>query len=475
MKQNFDADVLVIGLGPAGMAVSQMGNALGLKVIAIEKRKIGGECLNIGCIPSKAILKAAKLRHLVKKFPEMGLQSIALPLLQDPFKRVREVVREVNEGKTAKMFENMDVVLGMGHAQFIDSHTVEVPGVRTVRAKKIFICTGTTPNIPPIAGIDKVPILTNENIFDLKEIPKSMTVIGGGAIGCEMSQALSRLGASVTILNADPCLMPRGDIDASTLLCSEFDKEGISVINNVKIEGVSGSPGDISVRLADGRDIKGEALLVAAGRRIVLDSLRLENAGINYDKRSGIVVDQYLRTSQPHIYAIGDCNGYRMFTHSAMHQGMLAVMNSMSPKIFKRRYKDYLVPWSVFTEPEISQVGETERELQSRNVRYEVVQANYSDYGRATADGSEVGFVKVLVSPWGKILGATIAGEGSSEMIHEFAFAIQSKKSLISILFLQHSFPSFSFLNKRIAEIWLMKKVKSEYIRRTAAWAFKVF
>ena len=301
-----------------------------------------------------------------------------------------------------------------------------------------------------------------------------MIVIGGGAIGCEMGQALSRLGSKVTILNSDTCLLPKGDPEAGKLLCEEFMKEGISVVNNCKIQNISGANGVVTVTLGDNQKVEGEKLLVAAGRSIAVEELNLDKAQVRYDRKAGIWVDEFLRTTQKHIYAVGDCNGHRLFTHAAMHQGMLALINSISPGLMKRRYKNYLVPWSVFTEPEVSQVGETEKELLAKGISYEIVRSNYADYERTTADGSEVGFIKALVSKWGRIYGVTVVGESSSEMINEFGFAIQEKRRLTSILFLQHSFPTFSFMNKRIAENWLMKKAQGKLVRFLAKRAFNL-
>lgn len=473
-KHKFDCDVLVLGLGPAGMACSIFAQSMGLHVIAIEPRKIGGECLNVGCIPSKALLKAAKLRHQVMSFPSMGLQALPLPLAIDPFKRVRAVVSAVNEGKTAKMFESIDLILDKGPAHFVDSHTVEVPGFRAVRARKIFICTGTSPAIPPIQGLSTVKVLTNENLYELPEVPKSTIVIGGGAIGCEMGQALARLGSKVTILNYDPYLLPRGDREAGDLLASEFKKEGIRVVNNARFEKVESLEDGAEVFCSSGEIFFGEKILVAAGRTFNID-LNLETAGIEYDLKKGIYVRSTLQTSQNHVYAVGDCNGYRLFTHAAMHQGMIAVMNSMLPSFFRYNFKKYVVPWSVFTEPEVSEVGLTENELRAQGIKYQMVRTEYADYGRTTADGFEAGFIKAFISQTGKVLGVTIVGEQSSEMIQEWSLIIQKRLPLTEVLFLQHSFPTYSFMNKRIAERWLMKRVESRWIQRLAKVLFRLF
>jgi len=459
----YDYDIVTIGLGPAGMAVSIMGSAMGLKVCGIERRKIGGECLNIGCIPSKSLLKIAKLRHISESFERMGLSDVPKPELREPFKKVREFLKYVNEKKTIKMFDKVDLVLREGGAKFIDPHTMAV-GDRKITGKKIFICTGTSPMVPPIPGLDKVEFLTNENLFDIDELPKSMTIIGGGPFGCEMGQAFSRLGTKVTIAHMDPHLLPVGDLDAAQLLQEELEKEGIEVHNGVRIEEVQKQNGSILVRIEGGSELVSEKLLVAAGRRVNLDSLKLDNAGIEYTG-NGITVDKYLRTNHKHIFAVGDCNGYVQLTHAAMHQGMLALMNAMLPWPMKKKFKDYVVPWTVFTEPEVSQVGATEEQLKKRGIKYQVIRTNYEDYGRAIADGVATGFVKALCSSGGKIYGVTIIGENSGEMIHEFAFAMQERKRLHHIMFLQHSFPTMSFMNKRISEMWMMEKMKSRFLR----------
>lgn len=459
----YDYDIITIGLGPAGMAVAIMGSSMGLRVCGIERRKIGGECLNIGCIPSKGLLKIAKLHSIAKQFHDLSLTAERSPMLNQPFKRIRDAVDFINENKTIGMFNKVDLILNKGNAEFIDKHTVSV-GNQKITGKKIFICTGTRPMIPPIHGMDKLDILTNENMFELNELPKSMTIIGGGPIGCEMGQAFARLGTKIVIVHMDPHLLPVGDPEAGKLLQTQLEKEGIEVYNGVKVEEVSKSDGLIRTRIQGGKEFLSEKLLIAAGRKVNLDGLKLENAGINFS-RNGITVDNYLRTNHKHIFAVGDCNGHIFLTHAAMHQGMLALMNAMMPFPFKKNFTKYVTPWTVFTEPEISQVGMSEKQLLEKGIKYQVIRTDYADYGRAIADGVPTGFVKVLSSSWGRIYGATIAGEGSGEMIHELAFAIQEKIKLHKIMFLQHSFPTMSFLNKRISEIWMMEKMKSKFLR----------
>ncbi len=457
-------DVLTIGMGPAGMAVSAMAAEMGLKVCAIERNKIGGECMNVGCIPSKALLRIAKTRSTFDKLDMMALSSMPKPDLKRPFERIQEHIDYINRNKTMAMFTKVDLLLGKGDATFVDKDTVRV-GNRRIKAKRIFICVGTRPAKPPIPGIENVDLLTNENIFHLDKVPDSMTIIGGGAIGCEMAQAFQRLGCRVSIVQMDPYLLPFGEEDAGRLLEDVFTKEGIDVYNSRKITRVEKHADGIALYTSNNEEIVSEKLMVAAGRRMDLSPLNLENAGIEYSKK-GIKVNKYLQTTQANIYAPGDCNGNYLLSHAAMHQGMIALMNSLLPSGMKKNFRKFVVPWTVFTEPQVSHVGKLESQLIKEGKKYEVVESRYEDYGAAIAEGVDTGFVKVFVSPMGKIYGAKIVGEGSGEMISEWAMAIQKNIRMHDILFLQHSFPTMSFLNKRVSENWMMNKMKSKMIKR---------
>ncbi|NGX43397.1 MAG: Mercuric reductase [Chlamydiae bacterium] len=465
----YDYDIICIGLGPAGMAVSIMASEMGLKVCGIEKDKIGGECMNVGCVPSKALLKMARVNKIKFEGKEISLD----PTAASPFQKIRDYVELVGDTKTSKMFKKVDLILGEGHASFIDNHTVEVGG-RKVSAKCIFLATGTEPAIPPIPGIDTVDILTNKNLFGLNEIPKSMTVLGGGAIGTEMAQAFSRFGTKCTVIHMDSYLVPVGDPEAGSILQDVFEKEGIKVHNGKSIVKVEKRGDNIALATEDGVEIVSEKLLVAAGRKIDLTSLNLENAGVRYGK-GGIEVNRYLQTTQRNIYAVGDCNGNFLLTHAAMHQGMIALINSMNPWPFKKAFEKYIVPWTVFTEPQVSCVGMREKELKSRNISYETIVTKYEDYGVAIAEEVAVGFVKVFASSRGKIYGVSIIGEGSGEMINEWALAIQKKIRIYDIMFCQHSFPTMGFLSKRAAETWMMGKMQSKFVKKVCKTVFKLF
>ncbi len=453
-------------MGPAGMAVSAMAVKLGLSVVGIEKNKVGGECLNCGCIPSKALLKAGEMRKVIENLEHFGIQTTEKPEVNDPLRVVRDKVDTISGPKTLKTFEKVDLVLGKGEAEFVDAHTVRVGG-KEYKGKKIFIGTGTEPMIPPIEGLDRVDKLTNVNLFEQKEIPESLMIIGGGAIGSEMAQAFSRLGSKVVLAHMDPHLIPAGDKEAGDLLQKVFEEENIEVYNQTAISKVEQVDGEI-VTHTDKGVFKTKRILVAAGRKPVFDGLKLENAGVKYSKR-GIKVNKRLQTSRRHIYAVGDCNGLSLFSHSAMHQGMLALMNSMNPTPFKKfKHSDFMVPWSVFTKPEIAEVGMSEEQAKAAGINYKIVRSEYADYGRTIADGQPEGFVKVVTNDKGKIFGATVVGESASELIHEWTMAMQYNHSLFDIMMMQHSFPTISLMNKRVSENWMMELAEKPWLQKLA-------
>jgi len=456
-------DIIVIGMGPAGMAISAMGAAMGLDVLSVEKHKVGGECLNCGCIPSKALLKAGSALHSARDLKKFGIDAELAVTSSDPMQVVRDKVHRINDKKFQAAFDRATLV--SGSAEFVDDRTVLVNG-DTYTAKHIFIATGTEPFVPPIPGLSDVPdILTNMNMFEIEKIPESLAIIGGGAIGSEMAQAFTHLGSKVTIAHMDPHLVPLADDEAARVLEEAFSKEGITVHNGAKITGVEMKGAQIFTRTDKG-DITSARILVAAGRKPVLEELKLDNAGIERTKR-GITVDAYMRTNRPHIYAVGDCNGHSLLSHAAMHQGMLALMHSLSPvsmPVLKR--ERYAVPWAVFTEPEIAQVGLTEKQAREKGVNVQVMKKEFRSYGRTVADGRPEGFIKVVTDAKGRIWGATIVGEAASELIHEWTMAIQYKKRMHHVMMMQHAFPAISMINKMIAEDWMMGKMNSGWVRK---------
>lgn len=459
-------DLIVIGMGPAGMAVTAMAANMGLDVLAVEKHKVGGECLNYGCIPSKALLKAGEVNEVTENLKQFGIKMAGKTEITNPLEIVRKKVENISGAKTMKAFARAKLIVDQGEAKFIDKKVIEVANQKYT-ADKIFIATGTEPFIPPIPGLKDVSRLTNLNIFEQNDIPETLTIIGGGAIGSEMAQAFSRLGSKVNIFQIDSYLIPSGDEEAGRVLEDKFKKEGIGVYNSTKINKVEEKNNKIIIDTDQGI-FESDKILVATGRKAVLNPLKLDNAGIKYDK-TGIKINKKLETNIKGIYAVGDCNGKALLSHAAMHQGMLALMNAINPTPLKQlKYDDYLVPWSVFTKPEIAQAGITEKEAKEKGLSYQIVKEEYENYGRTIADGKPEGFVKVITNNKGKIFGATIVGEQASELIHEWILAIQHNISMFDIMMTQHSFPTISLMNKRVAESWMMKKTESGIIPKIA-------
>lgn len=462
----YDYDLICIGLGPAGMAVSVMAHALGLRVLAIERRSVGGECMNVGCIPSKGILRYAARQKNARDF----FKELALPHAHAPFEKIREHLRFIGEKKTMTMFEKIPIIFG--EATFADAHTVSVNGEKK-SARKIFIATGTRPAIPNFLGAESVDFLTNETIFSLDAVPASLIVFGGGAIACELAQAFARLGSAVTLVQRSPHILSKMDPDAAALVEKKFREEGIRLLTGTLPASVRNVDGQIELTTTSGEIVRAEKILAAAGRRFDFSSLKLDNAGVALAPRGNIRVNDFLQTSQPHIYAVGDCNGEHLFSHAAMHQGMIALMNAMLPRPFRKRFRKYVVPATMFTSPQVSEVGARERALRERGIVFETVVCRYSDYGAAIAEEIPDGFVKAFVGRTGRILGASIVGENSGEMINEWALAVQKKMRITDLLFLQHSFPTMGFLSKRIAETWTMKRAENPILQRIARAFFR--
>ncbi|MEA3423598.1 MAG: NAD(P)/FAD-dependent oxidoreductase [Bacillota bacterium] len=456
-------DLIVIGMGPAGMTVSGMASNMGLKVLGIDANRVGGECLNSGCIPSKSLLKAAAHKEAIEHLDNFGLSLKGEVEVVDPLQVVQKQLEMLTGPNLLKKFDLVDLVIEKGYARFIDENTVEVNDEKYT-SDLIFIATGTMPFIPPIPGLKDIRILTNTNMFQLESIPEKLSIIGGGAIGSEMAQAFSRLGSDVVLVQMDPHLIPNGDEEAARILETAFEREGVKVFNSTSISKVEEVNGKIMMHTDKGL-FESDEILVATGRQPVLEPLELDNAGIEYSKK-GIVVDEFNRTNYKHVYALGDCNGQSLLSHAAMHQGMVSLMQALSGKENDKYMRsNYPVPWSVFTTPEVAQVGLTEKQAKEQGIDYMVVKEEYKTYARAITDGAPDGFVKLLTDQMGTIFGVTIVGEVASELIQEWTMAIQNQLTVFNILMMQHSFPTISMLNKTVAEKWMMIMAKTGDIR----------
>ncbi len=468
----YDYDLICIGLGPAGMAVALTAAGMGLKVCAVEKSRLGGECMNCGSIPSKALLRIARLRHDCTRLSKMHLEQLPPPQVINPFDKLQADINFIRDKKALRIFGNVEMLAGQGAAAFVDKHTLQVGG-KKISAARIFIATGSSPEILPIPGLKECLPLTNQNIFTLTAIPESMAVIGGGAVACELAQAFSRLGCKVIMFMRSQHLLAKCDYEAVILLEEQLRKEGITLLASTSLKNVEAKGGGYVLTTDSGWNVEVNKVFAATGRSMDFAGLKLENAGIKCGP-FGIATDRYLRTSVPWIYAVGDCNGQYHYSHSAMHQGMIAMLNAARPYPFKKDYRKYAVPYTIFTEPQISAVGMSAHELNDQQTPYETYVAHYDDYGAAIAEENKTGFVKVFASARGKIYGVVIVGEGSGEMINEWTLAIQNDLSMQDILMTQHSFPTMGVLSRRTAEAWMANRMQSRLRRKLTRFLFNL-
>ena len=468
----YDYDLICIGLGPAGMAAALMAAEAGLKVCAVEKHSLGGESMNCGCIPGKAMLRIAQLRHDLFRLSTIHTQQTAPPEVKNPFDKLQNNISFIRDKKILKMLNKVEILLEQGHASFENKHTVRV-GEKKLSAAKIFIAAGSKPAILPVPGLKECSPLTTKDIFTLAEIPESLAVIGGGPEACELAQTFSRLGCKVTMFMRSQHLLSKCDYEAAILLEEQLSKEGVILRGKTTLKQVEPADGQYLITTDSGLRFKFSKILAATGRTMDFTEMKLENAGVKHG-RFGIHVDKYLRTSASSVYAIGDCNGHYQYPHAAMHQGMIALFNAMRPWPFKRDFHKFVVPYTIFTEPQISAVGMSAHELNDQQTRYETYVAHYEDYGAAIAEEVKTGFVKVFASAKGKIYGAVIAGHGSGEMINEWALAIQQNIRMQDILMVQHSFPTMGILSQRTAEAWMTNRMQTGKFKRIWRFLFKL-
>lgn len=434
-------DLAVIGAGSAGLTAAGFATQLGARIALIEKNRIGGDCTWTGCIPSKTLLKTAKVAHQMRTADRYGLTPVNPKVdLKSVMSRVRNVIDQVYEHESPEALRANGVDVLIGNVRFIDPHTLAVNDT-TVTARHVLLTTGAHSLIPPINGLDSVNYLTYETIWEIEVLPAHLLVIGAGPIGCEMAQAFCRLGSKVTLIEGMERLLPRDEPTASKVLAEVFTSEGINLSFNVPVERAWQDKDGIHI-LGGGQEFTGDALLVAVGRRPNVDSLALEKAGVTYNA-GGIEVDEHLRTSQRHIYAAGDCTGSHQFTHYAGWQATMAVRNALLPGAAKG-ISDR-VPWTTFTDPEVAHVGLTEEQARER-FGDGVMTCDWpmARVDRARTEGDTAGFLKLIHKPDGTLLGVTIVCGRAGEMIHEWIVAIEHSLKVGDLSQVIHVYPTYS-------------------------------
>lgn len=455
----FDANIVVIGAGSAGLVSAYIAAAVKAKVILIERHEMGGDCLNTGCVPSKALLRSAKIANYMHRAEEFGFESIDVrPVFKKIISRVHRIIAEIAPHDSVERYTELGVECIKGEAEIVDRYTVRVAG-RTIRTKNIIIAAGARPFVPPIEGLDEVEYLTSDTVWQLEQQPKRLVVLGGGPIGCELSQAFSKLGSQVTIVEMIDQLMGKEDADVAEHIEHKFSKEGIDVRTGHKAVRVSVDDSGVKTLHceADGEQVRIEFddILVAVGRRANSDGLNLQSLGIKLRGNGTIETDDYLRTDVPNIFACGDIAGPYQFTHTAAHQAWFAVVNALFG-VFKKFKVDYrVIPWATFTMPEVARVGLSEKDAQEQDIDYEVTRYGIDDLDRAIAEGEAHGFVKVI-TPRGKdkVLGVTIVGHHAGDLIAEYVLAMKHGIGLNDILGTIHLYPSLAEANKFVAGNW---------------------
>lgn len=472
--KRFDYNVVVIGAGSAGLVSAYIAAAVKAKVALIEKSAMGGDCLNTGCVPSKTLIKSAAAKHAVDSAADYGIEVDRSRVdFSAVMARIRHVISRIEPHDSIARYEKLGVDCIQGEAEVLSPYEVQVNG-RIITARRLIIATGARPAIPNINGIDeclqKHQALTSDTIWRLEALPSRLLVLGGGPIGCELAQAFQRLGSKVTLVCNSQQLLPREDVDVAQLLHDTLVQEGVSCVYNTEVSQVRPNGDEVEVTLSSDslnqNWLTFDKILLATGRAANTRGYGFDRLQLATTERGTLAVDEQLRTRFPSVFACGDVVGPYQFTHMASHQAWYATVNALFGgwKSFKVDYR--IVPWAIFTAPEIARVGINEREAKEKNLDYEVTTYGLDDLDRAIADGSDYGMVKVLTETGkDKILGATIVGERASDMLGEFITAMKHNKGLNSVLGTIHIYPTLLEANKFNAGAWKRAHAPEKLLR----------
>ena len=450
----YDYNIIVIGGGSAGLVSSYIASAVKAKVALIEKHKMGGDCLNTGCVPSKALLRSAKMISYAKRAKEFGFKKTTVDFdFKDVMNRVQNIIKIIEPHDSRKRYTALGVECIEGEAKILSPHNVEVNGI-TLTACSIIIATGAKPLIPNIPGLDQINYLTSDNVWDLKELPKKLLVLGGGPIGVEMAQAFSRLGAEVTIVEMTPQILIREDEEVIELVTERFVKEGIKVLINHKAKEFKHNLLICEHKSKD-VSIPFDKVIIALGRQANIEGFGLEELGVKIRETKTIEANAFLQTNIKSIYVCGDVTGPYQFTHTAAHQAWYACVNALFSPLKKFKVDYTVIPWATFTDPEVARVGLNEKDAKIQNILYEVTTYDIDDLDRAIADSEAHGFIKVLTVPnKDKILGVTIVGRHAGDLIAEYILAMKYGLGMNKILATIHIYPTLSEANKYVAGNW---------------------
>ena len=480
----FERNLVVIGAGAAGLVSSYIAAAVKAKVTLIEAEKMGGDCLNYGCVPSKALIKSARLAHSMRHADHYGLEATTPRFsFRKVMSRVHEVIRTVEPHDSVERYTSLGVEVLQGYARIVDPWTVEVAlnggGTRRITTRSIVIAAGARPFVPSLPGLDDVGYVTSDTLWDefakLDDAPRRLVVLGGGPIGCELAQSFARLGSSVTQVEKGPRIMVREDEEVSALAKVALERDGVAVLTGhtaLRCEREGERKFIVVEHAGVEQRIEFDALLCAVGRVARLSGYGLEDLGIQTERT--VVTNEYLQTIYPNILAAGDVAGPFQFTHTAAHQAWYASVNALFGDL-KRFKADYsVVPWTTFIDPEVARVGLNEQEAKERGIAYEVTRFGIDDLDRAIADGAAHGFVKVLTVPGkDRILGVTIVGEHAGDLLAEMVLAMRHGLGLNKVLSTIHTYPTLAEANKYAAGEWKRAHAPQRvlgWLQRYHAW-----
>lgn len=471
MAETLTPDICVIGGGSGGLSVAAAAAAFGVPVVLIERHKMGGDCLNTGCVPSKALLAAAKRAALMQNSGAFGVTATYVEVdVAKVHDHVQRVIAAIAPTDSVERFTGLGVRVIQGHAAFKDRRTVIVGDQYEIRARRFVIASGSTPAVPPIPGLDQGPFFTNESIFKLTTLPKHLIVIGAGPVGLELAQAFRRLGSAVTVCEAAQPLA-KDDPECAAIVLDQLERDGVVLRSGVNVARVAYAVGSVSVTIdgAGGEEtLEGTHLLVAAGRKATTAGLDLEAAGVAYD-RTGIIVNRKLKTSNGRVYAIGDAAaGQLQFTHAANYHAGLVIRNALF-RLPARVNRD-AVPWVTFTEPELAQTGLSEAEARRRGIKIRILRWPYHDNDRAQAERETHGHIKVITTTKGKILGVTIVGAQAGELISTWTLAIAQGLNIRAFTGIVMPYPTLAEIGKRAAIDYFTPGLTSPWVRRIIAW-----
>ena len=455
--KSFDYNLIVIGAGAAGLVTSYIAATVKAKVALVEKHKMGGDCLNYGCVPSKALIAVAKKIHTEKRIAEYGIKSAKIEFdFATVMKRVAGVVKKIEPNDFVERYTKLGVECFSGDAKIVSPYVVSING-KEYSTKSIVIASGAEPYIPNIPGLNEIKYLTSETLWDLKKLPKKLLILGGGPIGCELSQAFSRLGSDVALVEMGERIMPKEDLDVSAFMKETLEKEGLKILTSHKaIEFKKGKVNSVICEANGNKvEIKFDEVILAIGRKARTKGFGIEELGIRLNPNGTIETDEFLRTNFPNIFVCGDAAGPYQFTHTASHQAWYASVNALFG--FAKKFKaDYsVIPWTTFTDPEVAHVGLTEAEAKEKNIEIELSQYDIGELDRAIADGEANGFIKVLTKiGTDKILGVTIVSAHAGDLLAEYVLAMKHGLGLNKILGTIHTYPTMSEANKFVAGNW---------------------